>query len=215
MVDFSQERRAMVRHQLEQQGVRDPRVLEAMERIPRHAYLDEESWDRAYRPQAVDIESGQTMSQPYMVAVMTEALELTGRERVLEVGTGSGYQAAVLAYLTEEVVSIERIEGLARRAARTLEEQGLRNVQVLHGDGSDAEGVVGDFDRILVTAAAPHLSRSLLERLRDPGILVCPVGDRDLQVLTKVIREDGEDRIEHGCACRFVPLLGERGFETG
>ena len=172
----------MVRHQLEQQGVRDPRVLEAMERIPRHRFLPEEIWDLAYRPQAVDIQSGQTMSQPYMVAIMTETLELSGRERVLEVGTGSGYQAAILAYLADEVVTIERIEELARRARENLEAQGLHRVRVLHGDGSDAEGVDGEFDRILVTAAAPHLSRSLLDRLRDPGILVCPVGDRDLQV---------------------------------
>lgn len=205
----------MVRHQLEQQGVRDPRVLEAMERIPRHRFLPEEIWDLAYRPQAVDIESGQTMSQPYMVATMTEALELSGRERVLEVGTGSGYQAAVLAYLAAEVVTIERIEALVSRARENLHQQGLHHVRVLLGDGSDAEGVEGDFDRILVTAAAPHLSRSLLDRLRDPGILVCPVGDRDLQVLTKVVREGGEDRVENGVACRFVPLLGERGFETG
>ena len=116
MGDYSQERQAMVRHQLEQQGIRDPRVLEAMERIPRHRFLPEEAWEKAYRPQAVDIEAGQTMSQPYMVAIMTEALELTGRERVLEVGTGSGYQAAVLAYLADEVVTIERIGELAQRA---------------------------------------------------------------------------------------------------
>lgn len=214
MRGFEHERQEMVRTQLQSQGIRDPRVLEAMERIPRHHFLPPEQWDLAYVPRAVDIGRGQTISQPYMVATMTEALALTGSERVLEIGTGSGYQAAILAWLAGEVVTIERVASLAERASHALAVLGVTNVEVVLGDGSVGESVEGTFDRILVTAAAPALPVSLLEHLGDPGRMVCPVGDRDLQVLHIVERRGGVDRLRHGCACRFVPLLGAEGFAS-
>jgi protein-L-isoaspartate(D-aspartate) O-methyltransferase len=212
---FEHERREMVRTQLQAQGIQDPRVLEAMERIPRHHFLPPEHWDLAYVPRAVDIGQGQTISQPYMVATMTEALALKGTERVLEIGTGSGYQAAILAWLAGEVITIERVPSLAERARTALSALGLGNVEVVVGDGSVGESIEGEFDRVLVTAAAPALPVSLLQHLADPGRMVCPVGDRDLQVLHIVEREDGVDRLRHGCACRFVPLLGADGFAAG
>jgi protein-L-isoaspartate(D-aspartate) O-methyltransferase len=209
---FRRRRSEMVERQLLREGITDPRVLEAMERIPRHAFMPPDTHDLAYAPQAVDIGEGQTISQPLMVASMTQALGLSGRESVLEIGTGSGYQAAVLGWLAARVVSVERIPTLAARANQALREQGLHRVEVLVGDGSDPSFLEGCFDRILVTAAAPEITATWLDRLNDPGILVCPVGDRDLQVIKVVLREGGADRFETGTACRFVPLIGRAGF---
>jgi protein-L-isoaspartate(D-aspartate) O-methyltransferase len=210
---FRRLRVEMVERQLYREGVTDPRVLEAMERIPRHAYMPESTRHMAYLPQAVDIGEGQTISQPLMVGSMTQALHLTGDESVLEVGTGSGYQAAILAWLARRVVSIERLPALAAQARANLSAQGLQRVDVVVGDGSDPSFLDETFDRIVVTAAAPQISRAWLDRLADPGILVCPVGSRDLQVIEVVHRSRGEDRVETGTACRFVPLLGSRGFD--
>ncbi len=209
---FARERHAMVERQLAAEGIHDPRVLAAMEGVPRHLFLPPERWDEAYAPRAVPIGAGQTISQPWIVARMTQALELRGDECVMEIGTGSGYQAAVLDRLADFVLGIERIEGLAHRARRTLDEVGATRVAVVVGDGSDPGFVQALFDRILVTAAAPALPRSLLEHLADPGILVCPVGDAHLQVLQVLRREGGRDRLEVHEACRFVPLLGREGF---
>lgn len=208
-------RHEMVERQLIPEGITDPRVLEAMERIPRHAFMPDDVQSLAYAPQAVDIGEGQTISQPLMVGSMTQALGLTGRETVLEIGTGSGYQAAILGWLATRVVTIERIPALADRARAALEGAGLRNVEVLVGDGSDPLFVDESFDRVLVTAAAPEITEAWLERLADPGILVCPVGDRDLQVIKVVLRAGGRDRVETGTACRFVPLIGRHGFMPG
>jgi len=202
----------MVERQLARHGVQDPRVLEAMARIPRHLFLPASAWELAYAPQAVDIGGGQTISQPYIVATMTQALQLSGRESVLEIGTGSGYQGAILGWLTELVVSIERIESLAHGARRVLDELGLSNVHVVVGDGSAPHAVDILFDRIVVTAAAPSISPVLLDRLADPGILVCPVGDRLLQTLHVLRRAHGRDEVDVHEACRFVPLLGDGGF---
>jgi protein-L-isoaspartate(D-aspartate) O-methyltransferase len=212
---FRRLRSQMVERQLLREGITDPRVLEAMERIPRHAFMPPETHDLAYAPQAVDIGSGQTISQPLMVGSMTQALGLRGQESVLEIGTGSGYQAAVLAWLAARVVSVERIPALAARASLTLREHGLSRVEVLVGDGSDPSFVDGHFDRILVTAAAPGISTAWLDRLNDPGILVCPVGDRDLQVIQVIHSDGGTDHVETGTACRFVPLIGRGGFSLG
>jgi protein-L-isoaspartate(D-aspartate) O-methyltransferase len=202
----------MVDRQLLAEGVTDPRVLEAMERIPRHEFMPPEQHGLAYAPQAVDIGERQTISQPLMVGSMTQALCLTGTESVLEIGTGSGYQAAVLAWLAARVVTIERIETLACRARETLDRLGLDRVQILVGDGSAPGFVEDSFDRIIVTAAAPEITDAWLDHLADPGILVCPVGDRDLQVIRVVHRAHGTDRVETGTACRFVPLIGRHGF---
>ena len=209
---FERERRDMVERQLAGQGIRDPRVLEAMERIPRHAFMPEEAWELAYAPRAVDIGAGQTISQPYMVATMTEALELDGSETVLEIGTGSGYQAAILGWLSHTVVTVERIESLARRARGPLRAIGAGNVHVVVGDGSAPHFVQAGFERILVTAAAPRVPKGLLELLADPGRLVCPVGDDALQVLHVVDRQGGQDHLRTTTACRFVPLVGEEGL---
>lgn len=203
------ERHRMVRHQLEQQGIRDRGVLEAMAAIPRHEFVDADRWSEAYLPRAVPIGEGQTISQPYMVAFMTELLELTGGEWVLEVGTGSGYQAAILDRLTQGVVTVERVPRLAVQARRRLDALPASRVHVLVADGSVAVPVRVPFDRIMVTAAAPAVPGALLDQLADPGILVCPVGDRNLQVLHRVVRCDGIDRVDRSCPCRFVPLLGE------
>jgi protein-L-isoaspartate(D-aspartate) O-methyltransferase len=143
---------------------------------------------------------------------MTQKLELAGRERVLEIGTGSGYQAAILGALSEHVVTLERILSLAVMARRALLELGSPNVDVVVADGSRGAPMRGSFDRILVTAAAPRLPESLLEQLADPGILLCPVGSWDLQRVVRVVRRDGIDRQDESLPCRFVPLLGEQGF---
>lgn len=210
--EFDHERREMVEVQLARHGVTDPRVLEAMERIPRHRFLPPELWESAYAPRAVDIGDRQTISQPFMVGTMTQALGLSGHDRVLEIGTGSGYQAAILGYLARSVVSVERIPSLAGRARATLDALGLSTVAVVVGDGSSPHFLRGRFDRILVTAAAPALPEGLLQRLRDPGVLVCPVGDDELQTLHVVERSGGVDRLSTHTPCRFVPLLGEGGF---
>lgn len=202
----------MVRAQLLQQGIQDARVLDAMAELPRHHFVDPERWAEAYAPKAVPIGHGQTISQPYMVAVMTELLELKGDEQVLEVGTGSGYQAAILAQLACSVVTVERVESLARTSADLLRELGVANVEVVVGDGTLGHAVRAPYDRIIVTAAAPQVPGSLLEQLGDPGVLVCPVGDLHMQFLHVVRRAGGRDQITRQCACRFVPLLGAEGF---
>lgn len=209
---FERERAEMVQRQLHAQGVRDPRVLEAMERIPRHAFMPTERWDEAYAPRAVEIGEGQTISQPYMVATMSASLAMTGNETVLEIGTGSGYQAAILAWLAHTVVTVERFATLARRARRSLAGIGVRSVHVVVGDGSAPYFLQAGFDRIIVTAAAPRIPTVLLELLADPGLLVCPVGDASLQVLQIVRRDRGVDHVHTSTACRFVPLVGEGGF---
>lgn len=211
---FERERAEMVRRQLVDQGIRDPRVLEAMERIPRHAFMPAACWDEAYAPRAVEIGAGQTISQPFMVATMSETLALTGDETVLEIGTGSGYQGAILGWLAHTVISVERIASLAFSARRALAGLGLDRVHVVVGDGSQPEFLQAGFDRIIVTAAAPRVPRALLDLLADPGRLVCPVGSESMQVLQIVDRARGEDVVSTSTPCRFVPLLGGQGFRV-
>jgi len=211
--DWAVRRAQMVRGQIESRGVTAPRVLDAMARVPRERFVPDAARVRAYADHALGIEHGQTISQPYMVAVMTQALELDGTERVLEVGTGSGYQCAVLAELAREVWSVERIAGLAERAAALLAGLGYRNVHVRTGDGSRGWPEEAPYQAILVTAATPTLPPSLLDQL-DPagGVLVAPVGDRDLQHLAVVERRGTEYVTRHSIGCRFVPLVGEEGW---
>jgi len=212
MKALQRERLGMVQQQLERQGVRDLRVLTAMENLPRHHFVPPEAWDQAYRPTAVGIGEGQTISQPFMVGMMTQLLRLDGHELALEIGTGSGYQAAILGALCERVVSVERIPSLAPRAARAIKEVGIPNVDVIVADGSAGAPVRARFDRIVVTAGAPRLPQALLDQLADPGILVCPVGNLDLQKLLVLERRGGEDTLREDVPCRFVPLLGSDGF---
>jgi len=213
MPDRSDERRRMVEHQLRDRDIEDERVLEAMERVPRHVFVPEELRDRAYDDAALPIGSGQTISQPYMVAHICEALSLRGSERVLDVGTGSGYQAAVLAELADEVHTIERLPELAEAARRHLEEAGYGDrVHVHVGDGTLGLPEHAPFDAIAVAAAAPELPASLYEQLEPRGRLVVPVGKRHGQQLQLIVRSPEGPAVVRSVSCRFVPLLGEEGF---
>lgn len=205
----------MVRTQIESRGVRDARVLDAMRRVPRDRFVPAAHRSEAWADRPVPIGRGQTISQPYMVALMTEALGLRGRERVLEIGTGSGYQAAVLGQLAAEVFTVERIPELAGAAARTLEALGCANVTVVVGDGCRGLPEHAPFDAILVAAAAPRVPPTLRDQLADGGILVVPVGGcSDVQVLTLVRRTGAHCAVEEGTGCRFVPLIGEGAFDA-
>jgi protein-L-isoaspartate(D-aspartate) O-methyltransferase len=202
----------MVERQLRARDIYDERVLEAMASVPRELFVPEELRDRAYDDSALPLPAGQTISQPYMVARIAEALELRGRERVLDVGTGSGYQAAVLAELAAEVVTIERIPELAELARRNLAAAGYERVEVRVGDGTLGIPDRAPFDAIAVAAAVPELPPSLYEQLEPRGRLVVPVGSRRAQELQVVVRSPEGPAVIHSVPCRFVPLVGEEGF---
>jgi protein-L-isoaspartate(D-aspartate) O-methyltransferase len=202
----------MVDAQLRGRDVVDERVLAAMERVPRELFLPEKLRDRAYDDAALPIGAGQTISQPYMVARICEALSLTGPERVLDVGTGSGYQAAVLAELAEEVDTIERIPELAEQAGANLAAAGYGRVRVHVGDGSRGLPERAPFDAIAVAAAAPELPRMLYEQLEPRGRLAVPVGRRRMQHLEVIVRSPEGPAVLRSVPCRFVPLVGEEGF---
>jgi len=204
----------MVAADLMRRGIRDARVLEAMGRVAREAFVPPADHTRAYADQALPIGEGQTISQPYMVAAMTTALALTGGERVLEIGTGSGYQTAVLAELAREVVSIERRPALAEAARARLAALGYRNVQVVVGDGTLGYLDAAPYDAILVTAGAPRVPESLTAQLVDGGRLAIPVGSREHQEL-RVITRDKDALVESvRDACIFVPLVGSEGWPS-
>ena len=203
----------MVERQLRARGIEDERVLAAMGEVPREAFLPAALRDRAYEDSALPIAAEQTISQPWIVAAICQALELGGSELVLEVGTGSGYSAAVLARLAAHVVSIERHEPLSREAAEALAALGVRNVEIVVGDGSLGVPERAPFDAIAVHATAPAPPPALIGQLADGGRLVVPVSAKDADVLT-VLRRDGDltETTSLG-PCRFVPLIGEEGFE--
>jgi len=202
----------MVDHQIRSRGIRDSRLLHVLHSIPRHLFVPSAYAPEAYEDHPVDIGHGQTVSQPYMVAWMTEALELRGGERVLEVGTGSGYQTAVLAKLAAEVYTIERIPVLARRAQETLDRLGLRNIHFRIGDGTLGVPDAAPFDGILVTAGAPAIPQALKDQLADGGRLAMPVGGRAGQDLMLLVRR-GAAVIEKSLGgCVFVRLIGEQGW---
>ncbi|MBI4460399.1 MAG: protein-L-isoaspartate(D-aspartate) O-methyltransferase [Acidobacteria bacterium] len=203
----------MVERQLRARGIRDERVLEAMSRIPRHEFVPHEQWEEAYEDHPLPIDHGQTVSQPYIVASMVEALELKGTERVLEVGTGSGYQAAILALLAARVYTIEYDAALARVAEERLARLGVADsVVVICGDGSLGYPPAAPFDGIIVAAAAAQVPENYLNQLADGGRLVIPVGSLDTQELRQ-IRKLGDQTLSRSLGyCRFVPLKGERGW---
>ncbi|MEK6717976.1 MAG: protein-L-isoaspartate(D-aspartate) O-methyltransferase, partial [candidate division NC10 bacterium] len=211
-MDFAIPRERMLAEQLVRRGIRDARVLQAIGKVPRHLFVDEALAGRAYGDYPLPIGERQTISQPYMVALMTEALELVGHERVLEIGTGSGYQTAILAELCSKVFSIERIKGLADRAVRTLDTLGNYNVLVRVGDGSLGWREEAPFDAILVTAAAPTVPEALVEQLAPKGRLVIPVGDVYNQELRKGVKGEEGMRWSDLGGCVFVKLIGDRGW---
>ncbi len=203
----------MVKLQIENRDIRDTRVLDAMRRLPRHLFVPPGSRALAYDDSPLPIGQRQTISQPYIVAFMTQALELRGAERVLEIGTGSGYQTAVLAELCREVFSIERIPELAEAAERTLAALGYQNVTLRVGDGSEGWPEHAPFDAIVVTAAAPSVPPALRNQLADNGVMVIPVGDwRRSQEIMVARRTAGTVTVERSIGCRFVPLIGTGGF---
>ena len=192
--------------QLRQQGIDDERLLKAIEDVPRERFIDEAFEHKAWENTALPIGSGQTISQPYMVAKMTSLLALTPESRVLEIGTGSGYQTAILAHLVEHVFSVERIKGLQWQAKRRLKKLDLHNVSTRHGDGWLGWPSRGPFDAIIVTAAPPEIPEALMSQLDEDGIMVLPVGEEQ-QVLQRIRRKGDEFIIETVEAVRFVPLV--------
>jgi len=211
-MDLDQARARMVQEQIEARGVRDPRVLGAMRSVERHRFIPAEYAEHAYDDGPLPIGDSQTISQPYMVALTCEAAALSGSERVLEVGTGSGYQAAVLAHLTGEVYSIECIEHLHQRARILLTAMGLSNVHLMLGDGSEAYPAAAPYDAIIVSAAMPHIPRMMLQQLARGGRLVAPIGEDELQSLVRVSLHNGHWQEEYFGECRYVKMTGKHGF---
>lgn len=212
-----EKRKRMVHHQIRGRGIEEPDLLKAMKSVPRERFVDPKFESLAYRDGPIPIGHGQTISQPYVVALMTRALEAKPGDRILEVGTGSGYQAAVLAELDVKVFTVERHDDLADRARRTLDEVGYGNVEVITGDGSKGLSDEAPFDGILVTAAGPTIPTALLEQLKTGGHLIIPVEDKPgRQKLARITRRsDGRyDRDDLGDVA-FVPLIGEQGWEKG
>jgi protein-L-isoaspartate(D-aspartate) O-methyltransferase len=204
----------MVEGQLRARGIDDERVLATMAEVPRERFVTERERGRAYADRALAIGEGQTISQPWIVAAICQALRLDGSERVLEVGTGSGYSTAVLARLAREVVSIERIPGLAERARAALDQLGVGNVEIAVGDGSLGAPASAPFDGIAVHAATPVAPQSLLDQLAPGGRLVVPIASGNVDLLSVFEPRDGGLRQEVLGPCRFVPLIGEQGFEA-
>jgi protein-L-isoaspartate(D-aspartate) O-methyltransferase len=207
------ERERMVKVQLRGRGIRDERVLQAFEKVPRHLFVPSRARDSAYEDHPLGIGMGQTISQPYMVGLMTQELRLSGQERVLEIGTGSGYQTAILAELARHVYTVERIERLAQDARAVLDEQGYMNISFHVGDGTRGWADHEPYDRILVTAGAPAVPPALRDQLVDGGILVLPVGQSYFQTLQTVRRFGSRFREQSVCDCVFVRLIGEQGWE--
>jgi len=199
----------MVDLQLRQRGIADERVLAAMQRVPRHEFASARYRDQAYQDHPLPIGEGQTISQPYMVALMLDALRLAPTDNVLEVGTGSGYVTALLAELASEVVSVERHPTLAERARLVLSDLGYKNVTIITGDGTRGYREAAPYDAIIVSAAAPQLPRDLLEQLTEGGRMIIPVGREDTQQLQFVEKRDGQAHISLRELCRFVPLISD------
>lgn len=209
-VMYSALRRQMVQSQLRARGIADERVLGAMLRVPRHEFAPERYREQAYEDHPLPIGEGQTISQPYIVASMLDGLALSPGDKVLEVGTGSGYVTALLAELAAEVVSIERHASLAERARELLARMGYTNVRILVGDGSRGFAKLAPYDAIIVSAAAAELPRELVEQLAEGGRMIIPVGPDDAQQLQLIQKRDGQPRTILRELCRFVPLVSEK-----
>jgi len=214
MIDLNKAREKMVREQLVPRGINDQKLLAAMSKVPRHLFIEEALWGEAYNDYPVPIGERQTISQPYIVALMTQALGLKGQEKVLEIGTGSGYQTAILAELSQKVYSIERIRSLFQKARKILDQLNYLNVVIKVYDGTQGWPAEGPFDAIIVTAASPEIPPPLLEQLALNGRMVIPIGDRYSQSLMKITKtEKGIDE-EDLCGVRFVSLIGEHGWKN-
>lgn len=212
-MDWEEQQDQMVNCQLVSRGIKDERVLEAMRKVPRHLFVPEKLRESVYHDGPLSIGEGQTISQPYMVALMTECLDLKGSEKVLEIGTGSGYQTAILAELTEQVYTIERVPILLEKAQQVLTHLGYTTIKFKGGDGTYGWCEESPFDGIIVTAAAPDISQVLVEQLNDGGVLVIPVGSRYSQSLYKVIKKGDKIEKEERTLCVFVPLIGKYGWK--
>jgi protein-L-isoaspartate(D-aspartate) O-methyltransferase len=212
-LDFAEQRSLMVERQLRRRGIEDEGVLAAMAAVPREHFVPESVRESAYNDSALPIGHDQTISQPWVVAAICQAMRLSGGEKVLEIGTGSGYSAAVLAMLAGRVVSIERIPALGESARDKLEELGIENVEVIVGDGSRGYPDEAPYDAIAIHAATPEAPHSLLAELAADGRLVVPIATGSADLLVAFIREDGSLRQETIGPCRFVPLIGAEGFD--
>jgi protein-L-isoaspartate(D-aspartate) O-methyltransferase len=210
--DLNEARARMVQEQLEARGISDVRVLAAMRAVERHRFLPPEFAEHAYDDGPLPIGSSQTISQPYMVALTCEAAALTGTEKVLEVGTGSGYEAAVLSHLAREVYSIESIEHLHERARVILASMGYRNLHLVLGDGSEGYAEAAPYDAIVVSAAMPGIPMPMLSQLAPGGRLVAPIGEDELQTLVRISLKNGHWQEEYFGECRYVKMTGKHGF---
>jgi protein-L-isoaspartate(D-aspartate) O-methyltransferase len=209
------ERKRMVDEQIIRRGITDERVILAMQKIPREIFVEEALQEKAYGDHPLPIGCGQTISQPFMVALMTQHLKLSGKEKVLEIGTGSGYQAAILAELALKVYTIERVKILFEKAQKVLlEKLRYKNIVTILGDGSFGLPNFAPFDRIIVTAAAPEVPKPLIDQLTDNGILVIPKGDKFFQSLLIVTKEGDKLHTKNGGGCVFVPLVGKYGWKN-
>jgi protein-L-isoaspartate(D-aspartate) O-methyltransferase len=211
---FTAQRRAMVESQLRARGIRDERVLAAMSRVPRHEFVSVDCRDQVYEDHPIPIGEGQTISQPYIVAIMLQALALDSSDVVLEVGTGSGYLTALLAELARQVYSVERHASLAHTAQATLARLGYTNVEVLVGDGGNGFPDRAPFDVIVVSAAAPQIPRPLFEQLREGGRMIVPVGPPHAQELQLLHKRGSQPVVSSMEGCRFVPLIGSAGYRS-
>ncbi len=211
---YAKERERMVRDQLAERGITDIRVLDAMRRVPRHLMVEEALRFRAHGDHPLPIGEGQTISQPFIVALTCQALSLRGTERVLEIGTGSGYQTAILAELAEKVYTIERLKSLGSRARERLEALGHHNVAGRIADGSLGWPEESPFDAIVVAASSPEVPAPLKDQLAEGGRLVIPIGEVDEQALVRITKERGESRLENLSTCVFVKLVGKHGWKA-
>jgi protein-L-isoaspartate(D-aspartate) O-methyltransferase len=213
-MDFLILRKRMVQEQLIPRGIADEGVLEAFRKVERHKFVPGELASSAYADYPVPIGQGQTISQPYIVALMTEYLKLSGKEKVLEIGTGSGYQAAILAELAKEVFSIERLAGLAEKAGSLVDSLGYKNIRIKIDDGTLGWPEEAPFDRIIITAACPKVPLPLIEQLKEGGRLIAPVGESFSQVLRLIEKKEGRINEEPICGCVFVPLIGKFAYSN-
>ena len=212
-MEFEKKRRLMVENQIIHRDVTDQRIIQAMFKVPRHVFVEEAMWESAYGDFPLPIGEGQTISQPYMVAIMTEKLELDEKLCVLEIGTGSGYQTAILAEICERVFTVERIAALEKKARIKLEEMGYTNIAFKISDGTLGWSEFSPYDAILITAGAPKVPELLFSQLKEGGRMVIPIGNNFSQVLTVVRKKDGKKVEEPYFGCTFVPLIGREGWD--